>query len=153
VSQITDKDFMKTLVAIIGGLFAFMVIIIIAANFLTDSESEVKTVDPMVANAIKKRIQPVGAVTTGTVAAAPATGPADGKSVYESSCAACHGTGAAGSPKLGDKNAWVKRIAQGNNTLFSHAINGFKGMPPRGGSSQDDDAVKAAVKYMVKNSQ
>lgn len=152
MSHTTDKDFMKTLVAIIGGLFAFMVIIIIAANFLTNSDSDVKTVDPMVTDAITKRIQPVGAVTTGAVAAAPAAGPADGKSVYESACAACHGTGAAGAPKFGDKSAWAKRIAQGNDTLFKHAINGFKGMPPRGGSSQDDDAVKAAVKYMVKNS-
>lgn len=152
MSQSTDKDFMKTLIAIIGSLFAFMIIIIIAANFLTGGEKESDSADPMLTASIEKRIKPVGEVTIGAVAAAPAAAAADGKSVYESTCAACHGTGAAGSPKFGDKGAWSKRIAQGMNTLFEHAINGFKGMPPRGGSSKDDDAVKAAVKYMVKNS-
>lgn len=152
MSHTTDKDFLKTLVAVIGGLFAFMVIIIIAANFLTSSDSTEATVDPMVTDAISKRIQPVGNVTTGAVTATATAGPADGKSIYKSTCAACHDTGAAGAPKLGDKTAWAKRIAQGNKTLFDHAINGFKGMPARGGSSQDDDAVKAAVEYMVKNS-
>jgi len=66
---------------------------------------------------------------------------------------ACHGTGAAGAPKVGDKGAWSKRIAQGTGVLNDHAINGFKGMPAKGGNaSLSDAAVKAAVKYMVKGS-
>lgn len=152
MSQTTDKDFMRTLFFVIGGLFGFMIIIIIAAIYLTNMKTEDGSVDPMVSAAIEKRIKPVGEVTTGAVAAAPAAGAADGKSIYVSSCAACHDTGAAGAPKVGDKGAWSKRIAQGMDTLFDHAINGFKGMPPRGGSSKDDDAIKAAVEHMVKNS-
>jgi cytochrome c5 len=85
--------------------------------------------------------------------AAPAAA-ADGKKVYESSCIACHGAGIAGAPKFGDKAAWAPRIAQGVNTLHTHAIAGFTGkggmMPPKGGNAMLSDAdVKAAVDYMV----
>ena len=39
------------------------------------------------------------------------------------------------------------------DTLFDHAINGFKGMPAKGGNaSLSDEAVEAAVEYMVKGS-
>ena len=67
---------------------------------------------------------------------------------------ACHGAGVAGAPKLGDKADWGPRIAQGNDTLYQHAIQGFQGkkgvMPPKGGNTAlPDDQVKAAVDYMV----
>ena len=78
----------------------------------------------------------------------------DGKSVYESACVACHGAGLAGAPKVGDKTAWAARIAQGTATLEQHAIAGYQGsagfMPAKGGRMDlSDDAVKAAVGYMV----
>ncbi len=90
------------------------------------------------------------------VAAAPAANPA-GESVYKKTCALCHAAGVAGAPKPGDKAEWVARIAQGDETLYKHAIEGFTGekgmMPPRGGgSSLSDDEVKAAVDYMVAKS-
>ena len=82
---------------------------------------------------------------------------ASGQQTYQQACFACHGTGAAGAPKLGDKAAWKARIAQGMATLNDHAIKGFKGktgfMPAKGGRADlGDDVVKDAVKYMVDNS-
>lgn len=75
---------------------------------------------------------------------------------YQAACFACHGTGAAGAPKVGDKAAWKARIAAGNATLYTHAIKGYKGkkgfMPAKGGSSLSDSAVKAVVDHMVKKS-
>lgn len=77
----------------------------------------------------------------------------DGKTVYNTVCAGCHGAGVMGAPKMGDKGAWAGRIGQGMATLNSHAINGFKGMPARGGAaSLSDDEVKAAVQFMVDGS-
>jgi cytochrome c5 len=76
-----------------------------------------------------------------------------GKALFNTACTACHTAGIAGAPKIGDKAAWAPRIAQGNNTLYEHAIKGFQGktgmMPPKGGSTAPDADVKAAVDYMV----
>ncbi|MBZ8144135.1 cytochrome c5 family protein, partial [Rubrivivax gelatinosus] len=86
------------------------------------------------------------------VAAAPANDV--GKSTYGKVCVMCHGSGIAGAPKIGDKAAWAPRIAQGQDTLYKHAIEGFTGsqgmMPAKGGgASLSDDDVKAAVDHMV----
>jgi len=84
---------------------------------------------------------------------------ADGGSDYKTVCFACHNTGVAGAPKVGDINACEPRIKQGMDTLYANALNpaGFQGksgfMPPRGGSSLSDDAIKAIVDYMVVESQ
>ncbi|MCS0582874.1 c-type cytochrome [Massilia pinisoli] len=76
-----------------------------------------------------------------------------GKTLFNQTCAACHGAGIAGAPKFGDKAAWAPRIAQGASTLYEHALKGFQGkagmMPPKGGSTAPDADVKAAVDYMV----
>ena len=81
-----------------------------------------------------------------------------GELIYKSRCVSCHGTGAAGAPKLGDKTAWSVRIAQGNAVLLQHAIEGFKGdkgyMPPKGGYlSLSDEEISITVQYMVSQSQ
>lgn len=147
----TDSSLLKTMVIIIGALVVFMIIIIITANMLSNGSTNIHE-DSMVQDAIEKRIAPVGQVNTGGVApaATAAAGPVDGKAIYEKTCFACHGTGAAGAPKFGDKAAWGPRIDKGLDTLYSHALNGFNAMPPRGGRADlDDDSVKAAAKYMI----
>ncbi|HFQ14094.1 MAG TPA: cytochrome c5 family protein [Gammaproteobacteria bacterium] len=89
--------------------------------------------------------------------ASVSTAQADGQKTFQAACFACHGTGAAGAPKVGDKAAWADRIAKGTETLHKHAIHGFKGskgvMPAKGGRADLSDAdVKAAVDYMVSQS-
>ncbi len=82
-----------------------------------------------------------------------------GKTTYGSICVACHGSGIPGIPQLGDAAAWAPRIGQGNDMLYEHAIVGYTGnsgmpMPAKGGNlALSDDDVKAAVDYMVVNSQ
>ena len=87
-------------------------------------------------------------------AAAPVAENTVGKSVFGKVCAMCHAVGAAGAPKPGDKADWAPRIAQGNDMLYKHALEGFTGakgmMPPRGANAAlSDDEVKAAVNYMA----
>ncbi len=111
--------------------------------------------------ATAERIKPVGSVCVegeecGTAAAAGeevASGPRSGEEVYNTSCGACHASGAAGAPKTGDAGAWAPRIAQGEATLVKHAIEGLNAMPPKGMCMTcSDDEIKAAVEYMVEKS-
>jgi cytochrome c5 len=111
--------------------------------------------------AMEERLQPIAKVcmegddSCGAAAApAAASGPQNPEDVYSASCSACHATGAAGAPKMGDTAAWAPRIAQGNDTLYKHAIGGFNGMPPKGlCMSCSDDDIKATVDYIVGKSQ
>lgn len=87
-------------------------------------------------------------------AAAPAAAPAAvqanaGEALVKQACFACHGTGAAGAPKIGDKAAWAPRLAQGIDGLTASAIKGKGAMPPRGLSTASDAELRAAVEYMV----
>ena len=78
------------------------------------------------------------------------TASADGQKIYQKSCQACHATGVAGAPKLGDKEAWAPRIAKGNDALLSSVKNGLKAMPPKGTCmSCSEDELRAAMEYMV----
>lgn len=96
------------------------------------------------------------AASTAPAAAVAAAGSANekGEQVYKGTCALCHATAAGGAPALGDKADWGPRIAQGNETLYGHALKGFTGtkgtMPPKGTNpGLPDEDVKAAVDYMV----
>ena len=150
--NLNDRDVLNMLLIVIGALVGFFVLIIIIAQLVSGPSADT-AVDPMVESATIERIKPFGEVNVGAVPVAAAPAAADGKGTYTSACFACHGTGAAGAPKVGDKGAWNKRIAQGMDTLNDHAINGFKGMPAKGGNaSLSDEAVEAAVEYMVKES-
>jgi cytochrome c5 len=85
-----------------------------------------------------------------TAKASMASEPASGKGVYDASCAACHGTGVAGAPKLGDKAAWASRVKTGSDALYASAIKGKGAMPAKGGNAGMSEAdVRAAVDYMV----
>jgi cytochrome c oxidase subunit 2 len=96
------------------------------------------------------QVAAAGAAGTAAAPAGAKAGATDGKSVFDGTCTACHSTGVAGAPKIGDKAAWAPRIAKGKDTLHEHALKGFNAMPPKGGNAQlSDDAVKAAVDYMV----
>ncbi len=112
--------------------------------------------------AIAERIKPVGTScmagdsTCGGAAAAVAGGaPRTGKEVFDTTCMACHSTGAAGAPKYGDKAAWAPRIAKGNDALYASGMKGVPGtgMVAKGGcASCSEEEIDAAVDYMVAGS-
>jgi cytochrome c5 len=110
--------------------------------------------------AIEERIQPVGSLCLegdSSCGSAVAAGGGAAKSVdeiYNSTCMACHATGVAGAPKMGDVAAWSARIDQGLDVLYTHAIDGLNGMPAKGlCMTCSDDDVKAVVDYMIEKSQ
>ncbi len=81
-----------------------------------------------------------------------------GEATYKAACGTCHASGLAGAPKLGDAEAWSKRIQKGNDVLIIHALEGFAGsegyMPAKGGRTDlTDEAVTNAVLFMVESQQ
>lgn len=175
-----DTNFIRTLIAVLTALAVFSLVLLFVARAIGETEPSLGDEAE-----IAERIAPVGRVNVAAAHALPATegqgaqpaeprsepetlaeatGPAasggadKGKSVYDSACLVCHAAGVAGAPKVGDKEAWAPRIAQGTDTLVKHAIEGLQGstgvMPPKGGRDDlSDDDVKAAVLYMVGLSQ
>lgn len=114
----------------------------------------VKPVGQLVIKAEDKAETTADAATANTApeAAAPAAAGA-GKATYDTACFACHGTGVAGAPILGKKDAWADRISKGKEALYTSAINGLNAMPAKGGStSLSDEDIKAVVDYMVEQS-
>lgn len=163
--SISDRVFVKNFAMLLGVLVAMTFVLFVLAQMVAAQLPTEDTAELLAKkDALAERISPVGQLvvaggsgsTGGTTQVASAA--VDGKATYDTTCAVCHVAGVAGAPKLGDKAAWTPRIAQGIDTLYQHAINGFQGtvgfMPAKGGNaSLADDAVKAAVDHMVKESQ
>ncbi len=166
----------KLAIGIAVGAVALVIAIILVVQFAVGSYGSrpIKDDPSMSAEAVAKRLAPVARVeidpnapaAPAPAAAAPAAAmpavaiPAapvkaasaagSGKATYDSVCAVCHGAGVAGAPKLGDKAGWAPRMAAGASALHASAIKGKGAMPPKGGNTTlSDDAVKAAVDYML----
>jgi len=90
-------------------------------------------------------------VVLGVVAAALVTtvAAADGKAVWDKSCAGCHTVLA---PKFGDKAAWAPFIKKGAADMTAVVMKGKAPMPPKGGAATEAD-VKAAVEYIISQMQ
>jgi len=154
----TDRAFLKTFSGLLAALVALTVIIFVVAQMVSGT-GKTKTKVAQADGDIVARIKPVGELVVASAATVangviPTAKAADGKGTYDKACMACHAAGVAGAPKLGDKAAWKDRIAQGNDTLYTHALKGFQGkkgmMPAKGGNMSLSDAdVKASVDYMV----
>ena len=80
----------------------------------------------------------------------------DVEATYMMSCFACHSTGAAGAPKVGDGNsdAWGPRMEKGMDAVVANAINGLNSMPAKGLCfTCTDEDLAALVVYMVSSSE
>jgi cytochrome c5 len=83
------------------------------------------------------------------VAAATEVAAFDVESTYQMSCFACHGTGAAGAPILGDAEAWAPRMEKGMDAVMANVVNGVNAMPPKGLCfTCTDEDLATLVTYM-----
>lgn len=144
----------SVLVAILGALIAPTLVIVLIVKLLMGIQAgHLEDADPKVAEAqVLERIKPVGMVEVAAVANGPHVDKG-GEEVVTAVCAACHSSGALGSPKIGDKTAWAPRIAQGYETLIKHAIEGIRAMPAKGGNADlTEGEIANAVAYMANQS-
>ncbi len=76
-----------------------------------------------------------------------------GALLYRQYCVTCHGSGAAGAPKVGKENRlyWSHEVEEeGFETLVQEAIHGINAMPPRGNCYDcSDQEIRNAVIYML----
>jgi cytochrome c5 len=165
----TEKHYATNVSIILGiGVMLMLFIFVLVAHHRSIPERVRQDRSELLdtGSSVAERIKPVGQVNVASadtqrepeknaVAAPPPS--RDGQQVYQTTCVACHGAGIAGSPKLGDKGQWAKRIAKGLDTLYASAVNGVQGsagvMPAKGGNPALSNAeVRAAVDYMVARS-
>ena len=162
-----DLVFVKHFAQVIGFLVLVTIALIGLGYFLNTR----KPVEPNPAAEARTlgRIQPAGAVyagATGAAAQAQAAaaaaeaakgqvaygGTLDGSTIFGNLCTGCHTAGVANAPKLVQAD-WTARIAQGNDVLYKHAIEGYQNvgmMPAKGGNpALTDEQVKATVDWML----
>ena len=69
---------------------------------------------------------------------------------WSRSCALCHVQGEGGAPRLGDRDDWQEWLAQGENQLLTHAIQGYNRMPALGYCMACElDDLRALIKLMA----
>lgn len=144
------ESFIKTpqqLVTVV--LLAFLVpiigIILVVQLVLSRPSTDPQALAP---EAVSARVQPVARLEIGAPAAAP--GARAAADIVKSTCAACHQTGAANAPKLGDAAAWAPRIKTGVDALVQSVIKGKGAMPPKAGDpSLTESEIHNAVVLMA----
>lgn len=168
----TDMTFLKNFTLVIIALAVLAALLMVAALVVHNRQPSEPS--PVAEQRVLDRIRPAGGVYAGdsgaaamaqaaeTARAAAATqvaygGTLDGGEIYQQLCGACHTSGAGGAPQL-VQAAWTQRIAQGQDVMVRHSIEGFQGeyglMPARGGNpSLTDEQVEATVVWMVDNLQ
>lgn len=130
--------------------FAFavpIVVIILLANYVSGQFKPAAGSDGMEAERIAERLKPIGHVEV--KAAGDLAAMKTGEQVYQAQCAACHGSGAAGAPKLADAGAWGPRLKGGLDALLSSALKGKGAMGAQGGGDFSDYEIARAVVYMA----
>jgi len=116
------------------------------------ADSGMSTPSPVaaVAEVVEEAVAMVEAVQEQAAVVAVAATGFDAAAKYQQSCFACHGTGAAGAPKLDDKAEWETRMAKGMDEVMVNVMNGIQAMPPKGlcFDCSESDLV-ALVEYMT----
>jgi cytochrome c5 len=144
----------KQLVIAVVGFFVIVIFgIVLLVQFVTTNKLTGAGSNSQEPEEIASRIAPVA---DQGYTLKDASGPKvlqSGEAIYNVTCVACHGTGAAGAPKFGDAGQWGARISQGYDTVLKHAIEGLRAMPAKGGNPDLDDVeVARAVVYMANKS-
>ncbi len=152
MSAAQNETFSPHNISVLGGLLLIAVIlgeVVVGPHSGDEMVAEVDTMEAMA-----MRLKPVVSLddmraNRSVASAAGDTADKSPDQLYQGACLACHSTGAAGAPKIGDAAAWKARLAKGFDSLVKSAINGIGAMPPRGGSQYNDDQIRATIEYIL----
>ena len=141
----------QLIVAILAGFLVPIIAIVLLVQYVANDKKVGAGSSAQTPEAIAARIHPVA---DQGFTFKDNTGPKQlqsGEAVYKMVCSACHDTGAAGAPKFGDAAAWAPRIAQGYDTVLTHALGGLRAMPAKGGNPDLDDVEVARAMVHLAN--
>ena len=136
--------------AVIASFVVPIIVIILLTNYVAMGDKTGAGSKAMDAEAVAKRIAPVGRVELKDASDVAAM--KTGEQVYQAVCGACHNSGAAGAPKLADAGAWAPRIKTGYEALLNSALKGKGAMGAQGGGDYSDTEIGRAVVYMANQS-
>lgn len=143
----------QLIAAVLAGFLIPIICIILLVQYVTNGQKTGAGSNGQTPEMIAARIRPVAdeGFTFHDVSAPKQL--LSGEEIFKSTCAACHGGGLAGAPKVGDPQAWKARINEGIDTLVKHAINGYNAMPAKGGNPDLDEVeIARTVVYMANQS-
>lgn len=137
----------QLIAAVIASFLIPIAAIVLLANYVSSGTKPAAGSDGLTEAAIAQRIAPVGHVEVKD--ASDVTSLKSGEQVYQAQCMACHNSGAAGAPKLGDLAAWAPRIKTGFASLVHSALKGKGNMGAQGGGDYTDFEIARAVHYIA----
>ncbi len=138
----------KQLIAAVVASFVVPIIaIIMLANFVNFGSRSGAGSEAMSAEAVAKRIQPVGSIEIKD--ASDIKSLKSGEQVFQAQCSVCHTAGVAGAPKLGDEAMWAARIKTGYDALLASSLKGKGNMGAQGGGDFSDFEIARGVVYMA----
>jgi cytochrome c5 len=143
----TPKQLIWTVVA---SFVVPILVIILLVNYVAMGDKPAAGTRALDAEAVAQRLAPVGRVELRD--ASDVATLKTGEQVYQAVCAACHTSGAAGAPKIGDNAGWAARIATGYEALLNSALKGKGAMGGQGGGDYSDFEIGRAVVYLTSKS-
>jgi cytochrome c5 len=156
VTATKNNEFSISLILVVALLLAVGLIYLFIFLMAEDGFGKnMERVNAQADTGIAMRIRPVVTLADllGDTSQAPEeTQPVAAKSakeLYDGACMACHSTGVAGAPKLGDTAAWKPRFELGLDGLLSSAIAGKGAMPPKGGTTYSEDEIRSVIEFML----
>lgn len=135
---------------ILAVFFSFVVpifAIVLLVMYVTTDPRDASGSDGLGAEAVARRIQPIGSIEIKDASDVAAL--KTGEQVFNTQCTACHTSGAAGAPKIGDAAAWEPRIKAGYEALLNSALKGKNAMGAQGGGDFSDLEIGRAVVYIA----
>lgn len=162
-----DKSFLITFTTVLSVLVIITVAIFLAARMVSlvsvapddgvrkqaTAEERIKPVAKVAVAGASAPQATKAAATPAPVATQVASAKQPGEDTFNAACAACHTAGVLGAPKLGSKQDWEPRFAQGLDTLVNHAVNGIRSMPAKGGNpALTEQDIKNSITYMLQKS-
>lgn len=137
----------QLIAAVLASFIVPIIVIIMLINYVGLGSKPAAGSDGLSAEAVALRIQPVGSIEIKDVSDTASL--KTGEQVYNTQCSACHATGAAGAPKVGDEAAWGPRVKTGYEALLNSALKGKNAMTPQGGGDFNDTEIARAVVYLA----